>query len=59
MKRIALVTLLLMMLPVVSFAQTKKLFPIHSNFGYPDLVIDHGRIVSTLDIVTQRGARLK
>ena len=52
MKRLALVMLLLMM-HAVSFAQTRKLFPIHNNFGYPDLVIDSGRILSSLDVVTR------
>jgi len=53
MKRIALVVVLLTMQPAVSFAQTKKNFPIYDNGGMPDLVIDGGRLLSTMDIVTR------
>lgn len=53
MTRIALATMVLMLLPAVSFSQTKKSFPIYDNGGFPDLVIDSRRLVSSLDVVTR------
>ena len=71
MKRMALATIVCMMLPAMSMTGksqhvdiTGELipfpnsgkgspFPIYNNAGFPDLVTDSSRLVSSLDIVTR------